>query len=142
MLFVLLLLSLITLPPYFWKSVFNFYLCIIFLKVLIILLVLLLNLYFWFKNYSFYYWHHILIPSLFLLPSLQWIGTDLNVCCVSTDAEATARLPNSQVPQLWIHQPWIENIKNNSRKLSKAKLEFAAYWQLFTSHLLCIRYYK
>ena len=37
-------------------------------------------------------------------------------------------------------QLWIENIqgKNNSEKFQKAKLEFAAWQQLFTWHLHCI----
>ena len=31
--------------------------------------------------------------------------------------------------------------KNNSRKFQKAKIEYAAHWQLFTQHLLCIYNY-
>ena len=58
-------------------------------------------------------------------------------------AERTVLQPQSAEPGSAVRGfccPWVKNIQkhSNSRKLPKAKLEFALCWQLFTLNLHCI----
>lgn len=68
-----------------------------------------------------------------LLPAVLLILFYCNQCCHEVQSSLC-------IHGLCIHgfnQPWVENIqKKKSRKFQKAKLEFAAGWQIYTAFML------